>query len=52
VERFVQFDAHSFVRSGFISHSDEDESDRIASIQVEAEKQLQWILQKVFVALN
>jgi hypothetical protein len=45
VRRVTQWDSH--IRSGFISHRDEDDPDRIRQVIQQSRKDLQWILEKV-----
>jgi hypothetical protein len=45
VRRVTQWRSH--IRSGFISHRDEDDPDRIRQVLEQSRKDLQWILEKV-----
>ena len=41
----------SHVRSGFISHRDEDDDERIRHVLTQAESDMAWILEKVHACL-
>jgi hypothetical protein len=43
---------HSYVRSGFLSHRDEDDTERIKEIHGRSIDYLKWVLDKVRFSIN